>query len=146
MEIRTYAYFFQGIHIHTYINTGKVNGRPDSMPYAKDYDFLNSEYPRLKRITQLRKLEPRVVKWQGLSSWPDEECRSSIPQIFPVHHTTLLGRGMEFTCFVNKSHLSIVSWFSIVENGHYNLEIWRPVNYSTIFMSIQVWKQMCNFK
>lgn len=30
--------------------------RHDSVPYAKDYDFLNSECPRLKSLIELNKL------------------------------------------------------------------------------------------
>lgn len=40
----------------------KLKKTHDSVPYAKDYDFLNSEYLRLKSITQQRKLAPREVK------------------------------------------------------------------------------------
>ena len=47
-----------------YLNKHKESKlkKHDSVPYAKDYDFLNSEYLRLKRITQQRKLESREVK------------------------------------------------------------------------------------
>ena len=63
----------------------------DSVPYAKSYYFLNSEYLRLKRITQLRKLEAREVKWQGFNSWAAEECRSPLPRAF--YFSVLLSPG-----------------------------------------------------
>lgn len=52
-----------------YLNKHKESKlkKHDSVPYAKEYDFLNSEYLRLKRITQQMKLAPREVKGQGLN-------------------------------------------------------------------------------
>lgn len=72
-KLRRSYYFFK---VYTYLKN-KPKGH-DGVPYAKDYDFLNSEYLRLKRGTQLRKLQLRKVKCQGLNSWPTAECRSPV--------------------------------------------------------------------
>lgn len=94
----------------------------DGVPYAKDYDFLNFEYPRLKRGAELRKLQLRKVKWQGLNSWPAEKCRSPVMQIFLLYHTPLPWEAikdifkmatsvLEFLCFVFRSTIPLVNCF-----------------------------------